>query len=103
MRATGSAQDDKRFGACSVLAGAEVDEAGEEQRGQRVEEPVLAAESARDEVQHRPGDDAEAQAVGDGIGERYEDEREERRYRDYRLMPADFGDGGKHEGTNQDE
>ena len=51
------------------LACAEVDEAREEERGEDVEQPVLLAEFAGGQMQNSPGDDAEAQSIGDGISE----------------------------------
>ena len=47
------------------LTCSEVDEAGEEEDGEGVEEPVLLAEAACGEMEDGPGDDAEAEAVGD--------------------------------------
>ena len=45
-------------------------------RGHQVKQPVLAAGLAGKQVQDRPGDDAEAEAVGDGVGKRDEDQGE---------------------------
>jgi hypothetical protein len=48
----------------------DVDEAdAQKERGEEVEQPVLAAEFAGGQVEDGPGDDAEAEAVGDGVGE----------------------------------
>src|SRR5271166_2873351 len=85
------------------LACAEVDEAGEEESGEDVEEPVLAAKFAGDEMKDGPGDDAEAQAIGDGISERDQDKGEERWHGDEGIGPANLSDGGEHKGADQNE
>src|ERR1035441_1226108 len=59
------------------LTGSQINKADQEQRGEEVEEPVLAGEFACGEVEHCPGNDAEPEAVCDGVGERDEDEGEE--------------------------
>lgn len=64
--------------ASRASCGGEVEEAEEEEGGEDVEEPVFFAEVAGGQVEDGPGDDAEAEAVGDGASERDEDEGEER-------------------------
>ena len=45
---------------CSASGGAEVDEAGEEEHGEQVEHPVLAAAAAGGDLEDREADEAEA-------------------------------------------
>ncbi len=87
----------------AILACAEVDEAQQEEDGEDVEEPVLPAVVAGGEMEHGPGNDAEAEAIGDGVSERDEDERKKCGYGDQRLVPADLGDGGEHHGADENE
>src|ERR1019366_8933017 len=86
-----------------MLACAQVDESRQEQRGEHVEQPILPAEFAGDEVKHRPGDDAKPEPVGDGIGERNQHHGEKSRNGDQRLVPANLSDRGQHERAHQDE
>src|SRR5206468_2131590 len=75
----------------------------QEESGEGVEQPVLAAESPGDEMEDGPGDDAEAESVGDGVSEGDEHESEEGGNGNDRLVPADLGDGGQHERPDQNE
>lgn len=54
----------------------EIDKAGGEEGGEHVEEPVAAAKFSGGHMEHRPGNDAKSQAIGDGIGKRDEDQGE---------------------------
>ena len=67
----------------------DVDEAEEEEGGEEVEHPVLAAGAAGDEFEGGEADEAEAEAGGDGIGERDGDEGEEGGDGDAGLVPVD--------------
>src|SRR5579863_7220765 len=82
---------------------AEIDETEREEHGEDVQQPVLLPPVPGGEVEYGPRDDAEAEAVGDGVGKRNEDECEKRGDRDERLVPADFRDGGEHHRANKDE
>src|ERR1700729_1035658 len=86
-----------------ALTRAEVDEAGEEKRSEEVEQPILAASLAREQMQDCPGNDAEAEAVGDGVSEGNEDEREKRGDGDERIVPVNLSNGGQHQRAHQDE
>src|SRR5450631_2895945 len=86
----------------TILACAEVDEAGEEKGCEYVEEPIPFAEFTGGEMQYCPGDDAKAESVGDGVGERNKHQREESGNGDQRLCPADLSNCGQHEGTDKD-
>lgn len=86
-----------------MLAGSEVDEAGEEESGEQVEQPILAPGLSCEQVQDGPGNDAEAKAVGDGVGERDEDEGEKRGNGDEGLVPVNLGNGSQHERAHQNE
>src|SRR3954451_7959475 len=82
------------------LSCAQINEAPCEECGKRVEEPILASCISSDEMQDGPGDDAEAESIGDGVGERDQYECEEGWYGDQRLVPADLSDGGEHHGSD---
>src|SRR5271166_1174507 len=85
------------------LSGAEVDESGEEESRQDVEEPFPAAQISAYEMDDGPCDDAEAEAVGDRISQRDEDEGEEGGDGDEGLVPGDLRDSRHHERSNQDQ
>src|SRR5579862_2035195 len=53
----------------------QIDETQQEERGEYVEQPVLLTVVAGGEVKHGPGDDAEAEAIGDRVSERNENQR----------------------------
>jgi len=72
------------------LACAEIDEAEQKKCGKDVKQPVLLAIAAGGQVKDGPGNDAETQSVGDGVGERDEHESEEGGDGDQGVVPADF-------------
>src|SRR5580698_9185400 len=86
-----------------ALTRAEVDEASQEKCGEEIEQPILPASFAREQMQDGPGNNAEAEAVGDGVGEGNEDEREKRWDGDERIVPVNLRDGGQHKRADQNE
>ena len=71
----------------------DVDEAEEEERGEEVEHPVLAAGAAGEELEEGVAGEAEAEAVGDGPGERDGDDGEEGGDGELRGRSTRFGRG----------
>eukprot|EP00961_Rhodomonas_salina_P160618 2162660-Rhodomonas_salina.1 len=61
--------------------------------------PVRRADEGEDESGAAP----EVDAVGDGVGQRHQDDREERGQRDLALFPVDVRDAAYHEGPDQDQ
>ena len=81
----------------------EVDEAEEEEGGEEVEHPVLAAGSAGEEFERGVGGEAEAEAVGDGPGEWDGDQGEKGGDGDPGFVPLDAAEAVEHESADQDE
>ena len=75
----------------------------DEEHGQDVHEPCHLAELACGDVQDRVGNDAEGDALGDGIGERHDGDADERRNRFDDFIPGDLHDLLHHQKADDDE
>ena len=86
-----------------MLVFGDVDEAEEEESGEEVEHPVLAAAATGDELEKGVAGEAEAEAVGDGPGEGDGCYGEEGGDGDLWVFPIDLTEAGEHEAADEDE
>src|ERR1700729_1381556 len=87
-----------------ALGADDVDEAEEEEGGEEVEHPVFAkVGAAGEELKERIAGETEAEAIGDGPGERDGGDGEEGGDGDLRVVPFDGAEAGEHEGADEDE
>ena len=95
-----------RFGGALFvcLSFRQVDEAEEEEGGEEVEHPVFAkVGAAGEELDEGVAGEAEAEAVGDGPGERDGGDGKEGGDADLGVAPVDLAYAGEHEGSDEDE
>ncbi len=79
------------------------DETEEEEGGQEVEHPILTASAAGEELEESVAGETEAEAVGDGPGERDGGDGEEGGDADLWVVPFDLAEAGEHEAADEDE
>src|SRR5580704_9035988 len=84
----------------------DVDEAEKEEGGEEIEHPVsseCAAGATSNELEESVAGEAEAEAVGDGPGERDGGDDEEGGDADLWIVPFDGAKAGEHEAADEDE
>ena len=93
-------------GECKVASGLpcpDVNESVCKERSKDIQDPVLASQVPRGKVQNSPRDDSEAEAVGDGVCIRDQDQGKKCRHSHQWLVPANLCNGGEHQGANQNQ
>src|ERR1022692_1453085 len=90
------------MGSAELPAG-DVEEAEDEEGGEKVDEPVHFAEFAAHDLQQAVCREAEGQAVGDAEGERDGHHGEEGGDGHFGIVPGDFAHYGDHHAAHDDE
>ena len=85
------------------MSGLQEDILQEEEDGEDDQRGVHAVAAAADQVHRRPRDESEADAVGDVVGERHDDDREQAGERLREVVEMDVRDLADHQKSDQDE